>query len=492
VVNNGGGNSLARTGLVVDRPEPAFAQFTGGGSKDELDIPRWKHRSGTPPAKDDITNAYAAAYTNEDDGHSILVFGIDRFDTSGDAQLGFWFLQDEVQPIAGGTFSGAHIVGDILVLVNFSGGGTTPNIEVFQWNGTTAVPVPGTAGAVLCTNGYIPAGQNHCGITNSVNVAAPWAYVNKDVGVTTQFPPGAFFEGAIDLTAIGLDVCITNFLAESRSSTSISAVLKDFATPEAGFNVCAIEVTKACTNPRLNADQDMIIYDISGGVTAIGGTVFNVTLSDSPDADGAFQEVDCADPSIVLGSFPLTSLDSGVEACYLNTITVALDQNGLTDTVTARANTESDGTGVVLTDSDSADCPNLQISPALSISKDCTSLVELTANGVVAQVNVFGTVCNVGDTDLSNVAVTDDKAGTLLSGGSLIAPDDPMDPGATPGACADYSGNYTPSEANDADGNPTTDPSAVVFKDTATATADDIFGEPVMEQSDMAECPLCP
>jgi hypothetical protein len=90
------------------------------------------------------------------------------------------------------------------------------------------------------------------------------------------------------------------------------------------------------------------------------------------------------------------------------------------------------------------------------------------------------------------VTVTDDKAGQLLSGVTLITPADPNNPGATPGACADYSGQYTPSEANDANGNPTTDPTKVVFKDTATATATDIFGDPVMPQSDMAQCPLCP
>ena len=31
-----------------------------------------------------------------------------------------------------------------------------------------------------------------------------------------------------------------------------------------------------------------------------------------------------------------------------------------------------------------------------------------------------------------------------------------------------------------------------MFEDTATATATDIFGETVMEQSDVATCPLCP
>jgi hypothetical protein len=500
-VNTGGGTPLARTGLIVDRPEPSAAQFLGGGSKDEQDIPNWNHRGGTPPSKDDITNAYAAAYQNADNGHLVLVFGMDRFDTSGDAQLGFWFLQDNVQPVVGGplggTFSGVHIDGDILVLVNFSGGGDTPTIEVFEWQG--AGPVSLGAGAdVLCTGGFIPTNQSFCGITNSATATAPWTYFNKDVNqgnTATNFPPGAFFEGAIDLTALDIAGCFTQFLAESRSSTSITATLKDFATPAGGFNLCAIEATKTCTNPRLNEAEDRIIYDISGKVRNIGfGQVFNIALSDSPPADGVFQRVNCTDPSTVLGTFPFAGpLAAGGEVCYKNTITVTLEQNGTDDTVTATANTESDGTGVVLTDSATADCPNLQINPALRISKDCTSSVALINSQVVAQVTVTGTVCNIGDTRLDNVTVVDNKAGTLLTGVSLVAPDDPTDPEATPGACVDYSDTYIPNEANDAAGNPTTDPSAVVFKDTATATADDIFGDPVLPpQSDMASCPLCP
>ena len=319
-VNSGGGTPLARTGLIVDRPEPPFAQFTGGQSKDEEDIPNWRHRSGTPPAKDDITNAYAAAYTHPDTGDLILVFGMDRFDTSGDAQLGFWFLQDQVQPVAGGTFTGEHVNGDLLVLVNFSGGGDVPTIAAFRWEGTGLVQV-GMAVQVLCTGGFIPDGRNACGITNAVTATAPWTYFNKDVGqgdTATNFPPAAFFEGGINLTDLGIAACFTNFIAESRSSTSITAVLKDFATPAGGFNLCDIEVTKNCANPRLDQSGNNIIYDISGKVTNTGiGTLSNVTLSDDPTASSAFQVVDCTTNTPTGANFPLASLAGGAEACYL-------------------------------------------------------------------------------------------------------------------------------------------------------------------------------
>jgi hypothetical protein len=497
-----GGTPLARTGLIIDRPEPLAAQFSGGGSKDEQDIPNWKHRSGSPPSKDDLTNAYAAAYRNSDDGHLVLVFGMDRFDTSGDAQLGFWFLQDNVQPITSGnlsgTFDGVHIDGDILVLVNFSGGGDVPTMQGFQWQGNGLVSL-GAGTDVLCANGWIPPGQNHCGITNSVGVPAPWAYENKDVGVTTQFPPAAFFEGAIDLTALGIAGCFSQFIAESRSSTSITATLKDFALPP-GFNLCSIEATKSCTNPRLNAANDRIIYDISGAVNNTGfGQIFNIALSDNPTADGVFQRVDCANPNTVLGTFPFAGpVAAGGQVCYKNTITVLLTQNGLSDTITVTANTESDGTGFALTDTATATCPNLPVSPSIRVIKECESLVEVIGAQVVAKVRVFGNVCNIGDPGdgkLTDVAVEDLNETTspdpLVTGATLVEPADKMNPEATPGACVNYEGTYIPSVANDADGNPTTNPNLVRFKDTVRATGKDVLGAPVTPHTDMADCPLC-
>src|SRR5688572_24212202 len=137
-----GGGSIAKTGLVIDRPEPAngFTQFATGGSKDEQNITAWRHRSGTPPSKDDLSHAFAAAFTRASDSHTILAFGMDRYDTSGDAQLGFWFLAENPQPAASGIFvkSGTttpaqHRDGDLLVLANFSNGGDIPTIEVFKW-----------------------------------------------------------------------------------------------------------------------------------------------------------------------------------------------------------------------------------------------------------------------------------------------------------------------------------------------------------------------
>jgi hypothetical protein len=494
-----GGGSIAKTGLVVDRPDPAFAQFTGGGSKDEQDITSWRHRSGTPPSKDDLSHGFAAAFTRASDSHTILAFGMDRYDTSGDAQLGFWFLGQNPQPAANGTFTNGlngppaeHENGDLLVLVNFSNGGTTPTTQVFRWqNG--AVASVGIGGTVLCSSGTIPA-AGFCGITNATTIDAPWTYQGKDGG--SSFARGAFFEGGIDLTALGLTGCFTGFIAESRSSTSITATLKDFADPGAGFNLCSISVTKECVTPVLNAGQ--ITYTIRGMVTNSGaGTLYNITLRDDPNADPAgatehFDRVDCATKSVDQGDFPVTSLVGGASVCYKATMTVPVTENGRSDTVTVTADTESDGSGAELTQTATAECPNLQVNPSLSVTKTCSTSVEVnpTTNQVVVKVTINGDVCNTGDSTLTDVKVEDlniTSINPLVSGVTL--------PSTNPDSCQSFTATYFPSATNNST------PGSVVFSDTVKATAKDIFGNAVPNknitppQDDVtatATCRLCP
>src|SRR5262245_7322213 len=107
------------------------SQFTGGGTKDIWNITGpftnsggWRWSTGDPPDKDDILDAYAARYSN------MLYFGADRTSNNGDAQIAFWFFQNEIKQVAGGTFSGQHKDGDALIISNFTGGGTTTDIIV--------------------------------------------------------------------------------------------------------------------------------------------------------------------------------------------------------------------------------------------------------------------------------------------------------------------------------------------------------------------------
>src|SRR6185503_486986 len=72
--------------------------FTGGASKDDHDTSEWLWTTSKPQAKNDITHAYAAAYTStagDTAGDTIVYFGLDKYDASGDNFVGFWFLQGQ-------------------------------------------------------------------------------------------------------------------------------------------------------------------------------------------------------------------------------------------------------------------------------------------------------------------------------------------------------------------------------------------------------------
>lgn len=494
--NGSGGHSFEHTGVITD-PTPEGSIFTSGKSKDIHDVSEWKWKqSSNILDKNNITNAYAAAYNVG--GDLVIYYGLDRLSNNGSAQVGFWFFKNNITRDGDGTsgggdnFIGTHANGDILVQSNFSKGGDVDSVTVYEWQSGSLVMIASGGDCI-----GLAAGDNVCATVNQGNpdAVAPWPYTPKS-GTDGFFPQGSFFEGGINLSGLGLtDACFSSFMAETRSSTPFDAVLKDFVGPRE-FKTCSIEVSKSCTNPRLNGAQDMIIYDIKGSVTAngFGGALYNIALSDNPVADGTFTEVNCGTQVATGNDFPLASL-SGT-TCYTNTMTVNLGDNGLSDTVTVTANTKSDNTGTALSDTATADCPNLQVSPALSVSKDCDAEVEVKDSLVVARVDISGQVCNVGDSNLSNVTVVDKNITTnpdpLVSGAVLSAPADPNNPTVAEGACVNYSGSYYPSSALENDGTTATDNAGeVYFKDTVEASGDDIFGSAVTPQTDMANCPLC-
>src|SRR5918995_1912301 len=136
----------------VAEPNLNSSIFTGGGSKDPQDVSQWawKDGAGGLPDKDNLLHSFAARYATPDG--DTLFFGSDRFDNSGDAQQGFWFFQNEItlgtNSIGGGTgFNGVHRTGDLLVISNFSNGGTTSTITVYSWDPTCTKTSGSAAGA---------------------------------------------------------------------------------------------------------------------------------------------------------------------------------------------------------------------------------------------------------------------------------------------------------------------------------------------------------
>jgi hypothetical protein len=498
------GTQLAKTGVIADAAPLTI--FTGGGSKDDLDLNGalsgaggWKHKSGSVPDKDNITNAYAVAYNVN--GDLVIYAGADRFDNSGDAFMGFWFFQNQVGlgPISGnsGPFVGQHAVGDTLVLANFTGGGTTVNIEVLKWVGTggnvngTLQRIAGVAGgtAATCSSGL--ANDLFCGITNLAGGETPnWAYLSKDN--TTSFPAATFFEVGINISKVfaaaggGAVPCFSSFMAETRSSSSVSAVLKDFAL--GSFPVCGIAVSKECKNPIL-VNNTTIGYTIEGRVQNTGfGTLTNVDLSDNPAAATAFERFACSGnlpTGSTIGGFP-TTLAPLASACYRSTFNTTT--NGQDDTVTASASAGS----ATVTAQATADCPNIELSPVIDVTKTCSTTLALDNNKLVVKVEVAGSVCNKGDSTLFNVSVTDtDVAGNLLGSLQTLPAPKTIPDGSE---CKSFTASYFPSSADNrsSPGTTTLVPGLAKFSDTVTATATAPLGFAVQPDTATAECTLCP
>lgn len=260
--------------------------FTGGGSKDPIDVNQWawKDGAGGLPDKDNLLDSFAARYSLPPSANcpsggaascDILFFGSDRFDNSGDAQQGFWFFQNPVstkydtngdgnpdtdcpQRIGGGTGfcdarTGApatHKNGDLLIISNFSNGGTTSTISVYKWNNAINgnLELLATSNAANC--GTAGSADGFCGIVNPGPglTTAPWPFLDKSGN--TNFQNGEFYEGGVNLSLLGLsNECFASVASETRSSTSTTATLKDFVLGK--FANCTASLT---TVPSVGAN----------------------------------------------------------------------------------------------------------------------------------------------------------------------------------------------------------------------------------------------
>ena len=271
---NIGSGSFVETAFIQDPPTAAGADdiYTIGSTKDDLDLDGWHYKTGNVPDKDDLTNAYAAAISDE--GEMLLYFGADRYANRGDAEIGFWFLQQEVHmrdgrfmtpdPITGDFTLATHQEGDILVLSDFTKGGRVSTISVYEWVGTGG-DTNGTLNLIATGADCVDQGTGLedlvCGTVNIETEYAPWDFTPKfpDKNATgNHFPAGSFYEGGVNLTALGVEAgCFSTFIAETRSSQSVDAILKDVVLGRG--DLCSIEVEKE--GPELSKIGDEVAYD---------------------------------------------------------------------------------------------------------------------------------------------------------------------------------------------------------------------------------------
>jgi hypothetical protein len=249
------------------------------GSKDTLSIsPGWQcSKANNIGDKVDVVNAYAVAYTNPANNHEILYFGLERFSNDGDANVAFWFLQDNVNCVSPGgntPFTGNHTDGDILVVSAFTKGGVVSTIDAYRWNGDDNTGSLGTtpvAHGVDCKSTL--GGDATCATTNDATngtLDPPWDTANKDG--TSDIKISEFFEGGLDLTAKGLGgKCFNTFIADTRQSQSLTSTIFDYARGVLGECGISVTTTPSQTTRQLGSTDPITDTADVAGTTGGGG-----------------------------------------------------------------------------------------------------------------------------------------------------------------------------------------------------------------------------
>lgn len=240
------------------------------GSKDTLNISTgWQcKKANNVGDKVDIVNAYSAVYTDAN-GDTILYFGIEKSSPNGDSNVAVWFLQDSAvgcDSTGGGnvSFSGDHEDGDLLLVSAFTNGGTQANVAAYKWEGGangSLNPTPVATGA-LCgdPDDPDPAEQDACAITNDSPIDPPWAHPDKDSKTNPDLNPLEFFEGGVNLTDAGiLDACFARFLANTRSSQSLTATIFDFATGNLQTCAPSTDLTVSANKSTVHSGESVTV-----------------------------------------------------------------------------------------------------------------------------------------------------------------------------------------------------------------------------------------
>lgn len=295
-----------------------------------------------PTDKTDIVNAYGMAIQGDaqtGDGDTaddqLFYFGVERFDNSGDAFIGLWLFQDDVGCTADGKFTGSKRTNDVLILANFTGGGSTASIQMFRYTAGTGSN-PGTFNQLAAVTGKcentvtgdqtFPLNDLCATLNDTTSIQTPWAMEDKEKpgppspDAARTLEPDQFVEGGVNLTDIFQGFgggstnppCFGSFMAETRSSSSLDATLKDYALGNLSFCDANISIGNSETNRvgeqhTFTVDVDQIVgagetpalvgdveYTLTGsnGIAAAdiiidGGTCVNgAGVEDDLDANG--------------------------------------------------------------------------------------------------------------------------------------------------------------------------------------------------------------
>ncbi|MEN8225351.1 MAG: hypothetical protein ABFS05_08325, partial [Bacteroidota bacterium] len=240
---------------IIDGYDAADADIFTGGSKFNQDPNNWVWKPGKAPGKDDIDNTLFF-FSSDSLGNIWFVGSGDRKKTNGNTYLDFELLQNPLYANSDSTFTslgpdGGRTIGDLVISITYTNGGTYPQLFVYQWDSTGQgafgydLVSPDTGTTFLATN------------IDSAIVVPYGAF-----GANT-YEESAFTEVACNLNGLiaGSNSClgIKTVIVKTKASQSINAALKDFISP------VQVDISSA---PVVSVNSETICFGDSATLTA--------------------------------------------------------------------------------------------------------------------------------------------------------------------------------------------------------------------------------
>ncbi|MGW9269836.1 DUF7507 domain-containing protein [Microbacterium sp. NPDC055599] len=216
--------------------------------------------------------------------------------------------------------------------------------------------------------------------------------------------------------------------------------------------------------------------DVNGdGLTNAGDTI-DYTFTVTNTGNVTLTDVAVADPKVGTVTCDVTTLAPGaVATCTAPAYTVTTDDEAAGEVANTATASATDPAGdPAPTDDDSTTTPAVPAAPALSFEKTAGAPVDVNANGITDEgdtIDYTFTVTNTGNVTLTDITVSDPKAGTVTCDVTTLAP----------GAVASCSAaTYTVTAEDEAAGE---------VANTATATGTEPGGDPVPSDPDSTTTP---
>jgi uncharacterized repeat protein (TIGR01451 family) len=395
-------------GTVTNIPDASNStkdDIFGNGSK-ELEPGGWSCVAQKPPGKDDIVSGQIAFRRVNGDQFAYVNFF--RKDVNGDAHMDFEFNHSSAPASTSCGSVPKRTQGDILIAFDTENGGATIGVRTFRWDGNATT---GTFTDVT-TSGFTDGAVN---IPPSRTIPG---HANGDFG-----------EAAINLTRTIGEVSCGEFAGaymKTRSSTSITAALKDFtkSQPINPDNCPNSSLAKSVRNVTTNSSfgntataspGDTLEYRLTY-TNAGPGTANNVVVSDTIQAKQTFLSCSQTPPCTTAGT-PVTSvswsLGSVAPGTKVLTFQVRLDSNGWAAGTTAVKDTATVATTQEGSKSSNETTTNVTANPNSALTKAVRDVTTNTAFGTSTDAAPGDTIeyrltyTNSGNAPATNVVISD-------------------------------------------------------------------------------------